>query len=326
MSTIYGYAEVVQTMHEIFTVVHISHMTVSAEHSRKTVVHRVNPLTLTDFMRYLRLHGWPVSLEKAKGMIEAGIFEPAAIAFQKQTQERDEYGRPITVTDYAIIRAWGNYLTSQNIAHGQVYSFPQLEQVMNLPFERNDGGEPMLVALALIDSGDQTDAVYDFCARNSEWALPCKGSSKAMQSHFKISKVNKADSAAYGMQLVLVDGGKYKDMIAGRMRRENGTGSWMVFQGCDREYAEQVTSEHKVKIRTGGGRSRQEWQKKTSHADNHYLDCEVYCMAAADMLEVRMLHLRDVAPAPASASAPEQKKQPPPTPEESWINLNESWL
>ena len=82
-----GYAEVVQTMHEIFTVVHISHMTVSAEHSRKTVVHRVNPLTLTDFMRYLRLHGWPVSLEKAKGMIEAGIFEPAAIAFQKQTQE-----------------------------------------------------------------------------------------------------------------------------------------------------------------------------------------------------------------------------------------------
>jgi hypothetical protein len=36
-------------------------------------------------------------------MIEAGIFEPAAYAFQRQTQERDEYGKPVTVTDYAII-------------------------------------------------------------------------------------------------------------------------------------------------------------------------------------------------------------------------------
>jgi phage terminase large subunit GpA-like protein len=224
---------------------------------------------------------------------------------------------------YWTIRAWGNYLTSQNIAHGQVYSFPQLEQMMNLQFERSDGKEPMIVSLACIDSGDQTDAVYDFCARNSEWALPCKGSSKPMQSHFKISKVNKADSAAYGMQLVLVDGDKYKDMIAGRMKRENGTGSWMVYQGCDREYAEQVTAEHKVKVKTGGGRSRLEWQKKTSHADNHYLDCEVYCLAAADLLEVRMLHLQDEEPqlAPAPKPAPE-----PPTPEENWIRKNESWL
>lgn len=224
---------------------------------------------------------------------------------------------------YWTIRAWGNYLTSQNIAHGQVYSFPQLEQVMNLQFERSDGREPMIVSLACIDSGDQTDAVYDFCARNAEWALPCKGSSNPMQSHFKISKVNKADSAAYGMQLVLVDGGKYKDMIAGRMRRENGTGSWMVYQGCDREYAEQVTSEHKVKVKTGGGRTRMEWQVKTSHADNHYLDCEVYCLAAADLLEVRMLHLQDEEPQLAPAPKP---KPEPPTPEENWIRKNESWL
>ena len=225
---------------------------------------------------------------------------------------------------YWTIRAWGNYLTSQNIAHGQVFSFPQLEQVMNLQFERSDGREPMIVSLALIDSGDQTDAVYDFCARNSEWALPCKGSSNPMQSHFKLSKVNKADSMAYGMQLVLVDGGKYKDMIAGRMRRENGTGSWMVYQGCDREYAEQVTAEHKVKVKTGNGKSRLEWHIKTSHADNHYLDCEVYCLAAADILEVRMLHLQDENP--HEATPPPPKPTEPPAPEENWIKQNESWL
>lgn len=222
---------------------------------------------------------------------------------------------------YWTIRAWGNYLTSQNIAHGQVYSFGQLEQVMNLQFERSDHGAPMIVALALIDSGDQTDAVYDFCARNSEWALPCKGSSNPMMSHFKLSKVNKADSAAYGMQLVLVDGGKYKDMIAGRMKRENGTGSWMVYLGCDREYAEQVTAEHKVNVKTGGGRTRQEWKPKTSHADNHYLDTEVYAFAAADILEVRMMHLQDE-PVHQKAERPVEA----PTPEENWIRSNDKWL
>lgn len=46
-----------------------------------------------------------------------------------------------------------------------------------------------------------------------------------MTSHFKLSKINKSDSKAFGMNLVLVDGDKYKDMIAGRMKKENGRGA-----------------------------------------------------------------------------------------------------
>lgn len=220
---------------------------------------------------------------------------------------------------YWTIRAWGNYLTSQNIAHGQAYSFAEIERIMNLQYERQDGTDPLVVALALIDSGYDADAVYDFCAMNSDWALPSKGSSNPMMSHFKLSKVNKTDSKAYGMNLVMVDGGKYKDMIAGRMRKENGTGSWMVYQGCDREYAEQVTSEHKVNVKSGQ-HIRQEWHLKTSHADNHYLDCEVYAMAAADVLGVRTLHLTEAEIQPRTEASPQ------PTAEENWIGTNESWI
>lgn len=220
---------------------------------------------------------------------------------------------------YWTIRAWGNYLTSQNIAHGQAYSFAEIERIMNLQYERQDGTDPLVVALALIDSGYDADAVYDFCAMNSDWALPSKGSSNPMMSHFKLSKVNKTDSKAYGMNLVMVDGGKYKDMIAGRMRKENGTGSWMVYQGCDREYAEQVTSEHKVNVKSGQ-HIRQEWHLKTSHADNHYLDCEVYAMAAADVLGVRTLHLTEAEIQPRTEAPPQ------PTAEENWIGTNESWI
>ena len=119
------------------------------------------------------------------------------------------------------------------------------------------------------------------------------------------------------MNLVIVDTDKYKDMIASRMKKENGKGAWMVYQGCDREYAEQVTAEHKVNIKSGS-RIIQRWVQKHSHGDNHYLDCSVYEMAAADILGVRTLHLQEEEPAPV-----EEVRE---TPEENWIGANENWL
>ncbi len=222
---------------------------------------------------------------------------------------------------YWTIRAWGDFLTSQNIAHGQALSFGEIEQVMNAEYCTPEG-EPMLVRLCLVDSGDQTDMVYDFCVMNSEWALPVKGSSHAQLSHYKLSKINREGSRADGMTLVLVDGDKYKDMIAGRMQKPNGKGSWMVYDGCDEEYAMQVTAEHKVSVRKNGV-VRQVWQQKSSHGDNHYLDTEVYCLAAADILGVRTLHLQ-------TEEVPDRKQQTEtPTsqsPEEAWIKANENWI
>lgn len=223
---------------------------------------------------------------------------------------------------YWVIRAWGDNITSQNIAHGQALSFFELENIMNLQYEREDK-EKMVVELALIDSGDQTDLVYDFCANNSDWALPCKGVDGG-DSNFRISKINKANSSAYGMQLVLVDGGKYKDMIAGRLHRKNGRGSWMVHKDCDQEYAEQVTSEHKVidknSKKNRQGQKKQVWKQKTSHADNHYLDAEVYCFAAAEIRGVRRMHLENI------ETEETKKQQENKTYEEKWIQKNDNWI
>lgn len=221
---------------------------------------------------------------------------------------------------YYVIRAWGEFTTSQLITHGQVLHFRDIEEVMNREFETEDGRR-MVVRLAFIDSGWQPDATYDFCLNNSDWALPVKGSSNPMQSRYKISKINKEGSMAYGMQLIMVDGGQFKDSIASRMRRPNGNGSWMVYQGIDEEYCKQVTSEHKVSERQANGQVRLVWKEKHSHADNHYLDCEVYAMAAAEMCGVRSLHLqgeKQEAPKPA----PREER----TEEEQWIQANEGWL
>lgn len=225
---------------------------------------------------------------------------------------------------YWTIRAWGDYMTSQNISHGQALSMGEVERIMNTELTMPNG-EKVMVNLALMDSGDQTEDVYEFCALNSDWVLPCKGTT-TMLSHYRLSTVNKAGSRANGMTLVLVDGGKYKDQIAARMRKENGTGAWMVYQGCDLDYAEQVTAEHKITERSGG-KEVQRWVLKTSHADNHYLDCEVYAAAAADVLGVRNLYLQNR----VEENAQEVKKRADPKPdtrpqEENWIKDNDNWI
>lgn len=221
---------------------------------------------------------------------------------------------------YWTIRAWGDYLTSQNIAHGQALSFSEIDRIMNLQYQTEDG-DPVVVNLCLVDSGDQTDMVYDFCVTHADYALPVKGSSHEQLSPYKMSKITKADSKAYGMTLVVADGNAYKDMIAGRMKRPNGRGSWMVYAGCDTEYAEQVTAEHKVNVKKNGV-VKQVWVPKRSHVDNHYLDAEVYALVAADIRGVRTLHLlqEDV------DEVQTQKEEDPDAPEEQWIKANENWL
>ncbi len=220
---------------------------------------------------------------------------------------------------YWTIRAWGDGMTSQNVAHGQVLSFDQVTGIMNQEYAKANG-EKMLVNLALVDSGDQTDYVYEYCIVNADWALPCKGVASG-QSNYRISTINKAGSRANGMQLVLMDGGKYKDMIAARMRKENGRGSWMVHKDCDLDYAEQVTAEHKV-AQKSGGRSVLRWVPKMSHANNHYLDCECMAACAADIQGVRGLGMEVQESAPP-APAPQTPQAPQ---EEAWIRSNEDWI
>lgn len=220
---------------------------------------------------------------------------------------------------YWTIRAWGDYITSQNIAHGQALSLTEADRIMRGVF-RSEDDRDMIVNLCLVDSGDQTDMVYDFCTDNADYTMPVKGASHS-QGNYKISTINRAGSKADGMSLVLVDGGFYKDMIASRMQKVNGRGSWMVYRGCDEEYAKQVTNEHKVNHKSGGT-IKQIWVPKYSHADNHYLDCEVYALAAADILGVRTFHLVEE----EEKEVIEERKPSYAPKEESWIKVNDGWI
>lgn len=112
----------------------------------------------------------------------------------------------------------------------------------------------------------------------------------------------------------------------------------MVFKGIDLEYCQQVTAEHKIMERSGNGAVKTRWVPKSSHADNHYLDCEVYAFAAADVLNVRALYLssedtskngRNLSDEQKLDAAPEQNLQesmPDLNNAKEWVNINEDWL
>ena len=193
---------------------------------------------------------------------------------------------------YYSIRAWGANYTSQNIRHGEVFDLVDIEKIMNLEYKKASG-QGLYIDLCLIDSGFRTDEVYEFCYYNAEWCTACKGSSRYdMYMKYRLSTVNKTNSKAMGMRVVEVNTNRYKDFIAARLRRENATnrmnGSFMVYKNTDKDYAEQLTAEHKVREKKNG-QEVQVWKPKKAHIDNHYLDCEVYSCCAADLLNVIQL-------------------------------------
>ena len=191
---------------------------------------------------------------------------------------------------YWTVRAWGPHMTSQGIAHGQSLTLEDMAAYVNGEFTREDG-ERMQVVLCGIDSGDQTDMVYDFSVENGDWTIAVRGAPSGAAA-YQITKIEKAGSRAYGRRLLRVNGALYKDLIASRLRRENGEGSFMIHANCGEDYANQMTSEHKINVRRGG-QMVQEWALRSTHAGNHYLDCEVYACCVADVLGVRTLHLQN---------------------------------
>lgn len=218
---------------------------------------------------------------------------------------------------YLVIRAWRANMASFKLAHAKVFSWREVEWWMNRTwFDRAGVGH--IVNLCCVDSGDQTDDVYDFCAINREWAVPVKGASGKLDGRYRRSVIDRAGSRADGQVLYVVDTNHYKDTLFARMHREEEEGGWFVEEDCDPEYCEMVTAEHKV-VRKYGGRLVSVWEQKAQGRDNHYWDCEVYAALAADLCGIRGINAsqarairEDTAAAPAAQkeTAP-QVRQPP---------------
>lgn len=186
------------------------------------------------------------------------------------------------------IRAWGELITSWLVDYGRAETWTEIEEILDRAYP-NVYGEALYINLMGLDSGFNTDEVYEFCITHQGLCIPTKGSSKRMTSRYLITNIDKKDKY-FGLKLYVLDTSQYKDSIVSRLNRKPGTpGAWMVCKGVERYYADQVCAEQKVLIKDKKGRTHEEWQPISSHAQNHFLDTEVINMAVAEIAGVRYL-------------------------------------
>ena len=215
------------------------------------------------------------------------------------------------------IRAWGPNLTSWLVDYGRAETWTEIEKILDRNYA-DDNGEIRNINLCCIDSGYNTDEVYQFCARHPEICVPTKGASRKLSSRYSITVLDKG--VGYGLRLYNFDSGQFKDFIQGRLSISAGDkGSWNVYKNIDRRYCDQVCAEQKIEHKDKKGRVTLEWEKVSSHAQNHMLDVETNNALAAEILGVR--YLQEEKDEEDFEQDQEAEKQ------ENWFgNIGDDWL
>ena len=212
---------------------------------------------------------------------------------------------------YFSVRAWGAHMTSWLVDWGRVETWADLETVINRNYA-DMNGVVRNVNLACYN----TDDVYTFCARHMDVLVPSKGSSLPMKSRYSVTILDK-QAAGFGLRLYVMDTNQMKNFIASRMTIDAGAhGSWNVYKGIEREYADQICAEQRVEQKDKKGRVSVVWEKISSHAANHLLDCETNNALAAEIIGVRYLMEEE-----QENSSLEQEEK-----DNDWLGVGRQWI
>ena len=162
------------------------------------------------------------------------------------------------------------------------------------------GGGAVSMARILIDSGHETDTVYQFCRQHpqSSLLLPAKGmgitASRAPMSAWakKATDIRRGNgwilsrTEGRGIPHVVVDVNTWKTILQQRLSAAIGDSSSLALCGdsadAHRMFADHLTSEYRTKT-AGHGRELYEWKIRPDKPDNHWLDCVVGCAVAASI-------------------------------------------
>ena len=213
---------------------------------------------------------------------------------------------------YYAIRAWGVGERSWLVAAGSVERAESLCELLFHTAYAKESGEKLPVRLACIDSGYETDAVYDLCLAYPDIARPTKGHRAGRLSAgvpIRATRVRRDWIGRSTQELLLwnLDVTYFADKLARLMRNPlGGPGSWALHAEPSDEYLQHLLSEKKQLVRDKKKRTiSYEWR---AEGPNHMLDAERYAMAAAEMLGVWTL--RDEGAAARAAEVLGREKEP----------------
>ena len=191
------------------------------------------------------------------------------------------------------------------VRYGRAESWAELEEIMRTHYRGQNGGM-YAITLAAVDSGFKKDEVYEFCAMNSDIAIPVKGASTKPDSPWKVSNVERdinGETIKTGLKLYVIDTEYFKDMLHAQIERsillkkegKVGENTFSMHNESDAFYAKQMTSEHKhCEIIKKTGAEKWMWIKNVSKGDNHYWDDAVYTTFLGELLGIRFLQRESI--------------------------------
>jgi phage terminase large subunit GpA-like protein len=219
---------------------------------------------------------------------------------------------------YVVVRAWGSGLKSQRVYHGKLMTFEELDRLIfhqSWPVE-NDEFPPMMIQLAMIDSGgtrdlflstSRTQQVYDFVLPRQPIVRALKGASRPGPGlYWSMSRVNSVrdgqrSSDPYAdLRGVMVDTNRCNDVLAQYIQagtpksndreeaRPDQAEQWLLNQLDDDEYNHHLAAMIKAPERKGAGMV-EIWKPLHSGARVDYRHCEAYQIAAAYMEYLHVL-------------------------------------
>jgi phage terminase large subunit GpA-like protein len=192
------------------------------------------------------------------------------------------------------VRAWGWGASTESwkVRSGYVETFADLMTLATADYLDPDG-KVYRPAAGIIDSGggsgpvpqhSRTAEVYEFCRLNPLFR-PVKGrrggdpwSSKRLD--YYPSRDGKKRPIPGGLNLYTIDTTLYKNMLAGKLAiNPDDPGAFHLDADTGDDYARQMCVEFKD--------DKGHWECPRGK-DNHYWDCEVYVIALADMLQLKL--------------------------------------
>jgi len=189
---------------------------------------------------------------------------------------------------YYRVRAfgWGMDLESWGIREGFIDSFNALAQVLWHERYADADGNDYYVHLAVQDAmGHRTSEVYDFVRMHPGLIIPSQGiDTRRMTQPLAWSNIEFYPGTKKpipgGVKLLRVDVTYYKNQLAGKLEiAPEDPGAFHLHEETTEEYARQMCAEYIDP-------DKQIWVCPENRA-NHFWDCEVLCLAAADLLRVK---------------------------------------
>lgn len=216
---------------------------------------------------------------------------------------------------YYVVRAWGPFCESWLVDHGVRFSLDERRSVLTLldelylamwnerPFKKE--GKQYSFDYMFVDSGYRTRDIYRWC-RNHQGTAACKGESRLTPQLVRKSAGSPKDKSAMvtdeARELWLVNGDIAKETLyTWSNTRGTGANRFHLHNEVDEDWIHQFTSEHQV---MDSKKKRLIWVPRTIGRPNHYLDAEVYALAAAEVaggLEIKR---------PPPPKAPKPKMEP----------------